>query len=335
MKKFMTLLLAGTLAFMPAVNVFAQEAEQIVDAAEETAKNVITAEAMTGNKSIGESFNKAAESTIGKTMNDMKDFVINLIEPENIFKVLGAIIMLILIWVIFKVIKKLIKKATKDKVSNHASMLISRAISYIYYIVVLAYILGLFGISLTALWGAAGIAGVAIGFAAQTSVSNLISGIFVLSEKAMKIGDFISVGGVSGTVDSIGLLSVKIHNLDNQMIRIPNSTIINSNFQNNSTFEVRRMSFCVSVAYGTDLKKALEELKKVPAKCSTLVQDPAPAVWYDNLGESGINMILAVSFKSSTLIDTKNEVFMNIVETLNSASIEIPYNKIDVNVIKA
>ena len=229
----------------------------------------------------------------------------------------------------------MVKRGLHEKVSAHASMLINRTINYIFYIILAAYILHLFGISLNALWGAAGIAGVAIGFAAQTCISNLISGLFVLSEKTMKIGDFISVDGVSGTVDSIGLLSIKIHNIDNQMIRIPNSAIINSNFQNNNYFDTRRMNFSVSVAYETDLKSAMQELLKVPEKCPTVLKDPEPKVWFENLGESGIDMILAVWFAPSDLIQTKNDVFMNIVEVFKNANIEIPYNKIDVKLLDA
>lgn len=283
-------------------------------------------------ETISESATKAFEETLGSTTEGILDFVKSFCTWSNLFKVIGAVLMILIIWIVFKLIKKIVKKSTKEKVTKHVSALINRGINYIFYFILITYILNLFGINLTALWGAAGIAGVAIGFAAQTSVSNLISGLFVLSEKTMKIGDFISVGGVSGIVDSIELLSIKIHTLDNQMIRIPNSEIINSNFQNNNYFETRRMNFSVSVAYETDLQKAMEELKKVPGKCPTILQDPAPNVWFEGLGASGINMILSVWFKTSDLVQTKNDVFMNIVETFNNAKIEIPYNKIDINV---
>jgi small-conductance mechanosensitive channel len=127
------------------------------------------------------------------------------------------------------------------------------------------YVLGLFGINLGAIWGAMGIAGVAIGFAAQTTVSNLISGIFIVTEKTMKIGDFIEVDGVAGTVDRVGLLSIKIHTPNNQLIRIPSSSVINAKLKNFSSYEYRRYVFEVSVDYSTDLDKALEVLQSVPA----------------------------------------------------------------------
>lgn len=180
-----------------------------------------------------------------------------------------------------------------------------------------------------------GIAGVALGFAAQTSVSNFISGLFVLGERTMKIGDYISVGGVSGTVDSIGLISIKIHNTENQLIRIPNSTIINTNFQNNNFYGERRMNFCVSVAYDTDMTKALETLRAVPELCPTVLKTPASVVWYDGFGESGINMTLAVWFAPDDLIQTKNDVFIAMKKAFDEAGIAIPFSRIDVSVLPA
>ena len=284
---------------------------------------------------IEEAAIEALNETVSSTTSEVFKFFKSFCNWNFLFKAIGALLMIFIIWLIFTLIKKMVKRALHEKVSAHVSMLINRTINYIFYIILAAYILHLFGISLNALWGAAGIAGVAIGFAAQTCISNLISGLFVLSEKTMKIGDFISVDGVSGTVDSIGLLSIKIHNIDNQMIRIPNSAIINSNFQNNNYFDTRRMNFSVSVAYETDLKSAMQELLKVPEKCPTVLKDPEPKVWFENLGESGIDMILAVWFAPSDLIQTKNDVFMNIVEVFKNANIEIPYNKIDVKLLDA
>ena len=135
-----------------------------------------------------------------------------------------------------------------------------------FYVIIVMYILSLFGINLKAIWGAAGVAGLAIGFAAQTSVSNLISGVFVLSEKAMKIGDFIQVGDVFGTVDSVGLLSVRVHTLDNQMVRIPNSSVINSNLVNFNHYDIRRFVFDMPISYDSNMEKALEVANSIPGK---------------------------------------------------------------------
>jgi small-conductance mechanosensitive channel len=214
----------------------------------------------------------------------------------------------------------------------HAKHLVNRTISYVFYILMVMYVLSLFGVNLTAIWGAAGVAGLAIGFAAQTSVSNLISGIFVLIEKALKVGDYISVDGVSGTVDTIGLLSVTVHTLDNQYVRIPNSSIINTNLTNFSHFEKRRFVFEIPISYDSDMETALNALKKVPALCPTVLSDPAPAVFYDGFGDA-VNLRLAVWFNRPDLIQTKNDVYINVVKVFKEDGVTIPFTRYDVKIV--
>ena len=196
------------------------------------------------------------------------------------------------------------------------------------------YVLSLFGVKLSAIWGAAGIAGVAIGFAAQTSVSNLISGLFVLTEGSLKVGDLIIVGDVTGIVDSINLISVRVHTLDNEMVRIPNSTIINANLMNKSYHSKRRLTLSVSISYDTDMAKALETLAKAPGLCPTVLQTPEPAVWFDGFGDSGINMTVAVWFKPDDFLKTKNDLYIAIKKVFDKAKIEIPFNQLDVQIKK-
>lgn len=276
----------------------------------------------------------AANDTIHR-LTDQCDYIMkNILTWDNLFKLSGSLILIVAILFGFYFIKRSIKKVPEQKLSMHHSVLIRKLLNYISYIIILMIVMNMLNIKLSAIWGAAGIAGVALGFAAQTSVSNLISGLFVLGEKAMKVGDVVIVNGITGTVDSIGLLSTRIHTLDNQMVRIPNSAIINSNFQNNSFFPVRRFLFELSVSYSTDMEKALEILLKVPAKCPTVLADPAPKAWFDGFLDSGIKMVLAVWLNPSDLTETKNAVYMAIKKDFDAAGIEIPFNRLDVSILK-
>ena len=277
----------------------------------------------------------AVNETVGLFSRQFVDVVKTLLTWKNAFRLIGALFVIFLMWLAFKLIKHFVKKVSAGKIQQQYVLVITKTISYVFYALVVMYVLSLFGVKLGAIWGAAGIAGVAVGFAAQTSVSNLISGLFVLGEKAMKVGDFIEVGGVSGTVDSVGLLSVKVHTLNNQMVRIPNSSIINSNFQNNSFFEVRRFSFELSVDYATDMNVALQALSSVPELCPSVLKEPAPAVWYNGFGESGINIVLAVWFNSSDLVKMKNEVYIAIKKVFDEKGINIPFNRLDVSMVEA
>lgn len=244
---------------------------------------------------------------------------------------------IILFYIIYRVLRRLIRNAAAKKLSTKATESLTKATRYTFYVLIVMYILGLLGIKLSAIWGAAGIAGVAIGFAAQTSVSNFISGLFVLTEKSMKIGDFIEIDGVSGTVDTISVLSVRVHTLDNQFVRIPNSQIINNKLKNFSTFDLRRHVFEFDVDYATDLDKALEVFQTVPALCPTVITDNpdyAPKVMLISLGESGIKVNIVVWFKRTELVQTRTDLCRAVIKVCRENGINIPFNRMDVTLLQ-
>ena len=284
--------------------------------------------------SIGEAASQAANDVLLSKTSSFMTWIKSFVTWENLFKLIGTLLILFVMWVIFRLIAKAIRRVPESKLPAQRTAIIIRFLKYIFYVVVVLYILGTFGIDLKAIWGAAGIAGVAIGFAAQTSVSNLISGLFVLTEGSIHVGDTIIVGDVTGIVDEVKLLSIRVHTYDNQMVRIPNSTIINSNLTNNSYHNKRRLTLKVGVDYSTDMKTALETLKKAPELCPTVLKDPAPAVWFDGFDNSSINLVVAVWFKPKDFLQTKNDLYIAIKQVLDDASISIPFNQLDVMIKK-
>lgn len=282
--------------------------------------------------SIGEAASNAADDLFFDKTDSIFSWIKNLITWEHLFKLIGSIFIIFVIWIIFRIIAKTIRRIPETKLPAQRSAIIIKFIRYLFYIVVVLYVLSLFGINLKAIWGAAGIAGVAIGFAAQTSVSNLISGLFVLTEGSIHVGDTIIVGDVTGIVDEVKLLSVRVHTYDNQMVRIPNSTIINSNLTNNSYHHKRRLTLKVGIDYSTDMRKALETLQKAPSLCPTVLSDPAPAVWFDGFDSSSISIVVAVWFKPVDFLQTKNDLYVAIKQVLDEEGISIPFNQLDVKI---
>ncbi|MCI5518981.1 MAG: mechanosensitive ion channel family protein [Treponema sp.] len=284
--------------------------------------------------SIGEAASQAADDVLWSKTTSLINWIKSFITWENLFKLLGTVFIIFVMWIVFRLIAKAIRRVPETRLPAQRTAVIIRFLKYIFYIIVVLYVLGLFGINLKAIWGAAGIAGVAIGFAAQTSVSNLISGLFVLTEGSIHVGDTIIVGDVTGVVDEVKLLSIRVHTFDNQMVRIPNSTIINSNLTNNSYHNKRRLTLNVGVDYSTDMKLALETLKKAPELCPTVLKDPAPAVWFDGFADSSINLVVAVWFKPADFLQTKNDLYIAIKKVLDEANISIPFNQMDVMIKK-
>ena len=282
--------------------------------------------------SIGEAASQAANDIFFDRTSSFFSWIIGLLTWKNHFRMIGSLFIIFIIWLAFRIISKAIRRVPEAKLPAQRAAIVVKFVRYIFYIVVVLYILSLFGINLKAIWGAAGIAGVAIGFAAQTSVSNLISGLFVLTEGSIHVGDTIIVGDVTGIVDEVKLLSIRVHTFDNQMVRIPNSTIINSNLTNNSYHTKRRWTVKVGVDYSTDMKYALETLQKAADLCPTVLKDPAPSVWFDGFDASSINLVVAVWFKPADFLQTRNDIYIAIKKVLDDANISIPFNQLDVKI---
>lgn len=268
------------------------------------------------------------DGTVGRQAESLVNWFKESVTLANVFDWVSTALFLLVLFAIYVLIRKMIRRIPEKKLSSSHSLILQKAVKYFFVVVGLFMVLSLFGIDLTALWGAAGIAGVAIGFAAQTSVSNLISGLFVITEGSIRVGDTIIVDGITGIVDEVKLLSVRVHTYDNQMVRIPNSTIIDKALVNNSYHKVRRMVIKVSTAYDADMTKSLSVLSQAAEQCSLVLKDPAPSVWYDSFGPSGMVINVAVWFNASDYTNARNQVFIAIKEALDRNSIDIPYDRI-------
>jgi small-conductance mechanosensitive channel len=204
-------------------------------------------------------------------------------------------------------------------------MLLRKAIQYTGAVIVLFIILSVLGLKITALLGAAGIVGIAVGFAAQTSMSNLISGLFLISEKPFQIGDVIRVGDKTGVILSIDLLSVKIKTFDNQYIRIPNSVLLNTELTNVTRFPIRRLDIKFSVAYQTDVTRLRRVLLEVAASNPHCLDEPEPLIVFTDFGDSGLQFLFGVWFYKPDYLELKNSLMQQIKESFEAEGILFAY----------
>lgn len=213
----------------------------------------------------------------------------------------------------------------RSRFSAHHALLIQKGILYVGIILVVCTMLIHLNVNLTAVLGAAGIATVAIGFAAQTSLSNLISGLFLLGEKPFEVGDLIVVGQTRGVVLSIDLLSVKLRTLDNLSIRMPNETLIKSEVTTVTKFPIRRMDINVGVAYKEDVKNVIRVLKEVADANPNSLNEPEPIVIFKDFGASSLDFMLGVWFEKTKFLDLKNSIMQGIKERFDAEGIEIAF----------
>lgn len=205
------------------------------------------------------------------------------------------------------------------------AMLARRIVYYLIVVLTLISVLNELGFSLTVLLGAAGVLSVAVGFASQTSASNLISGLFLIAEKPFVLGDIIKVGDTTGEVLSIDLLSVKLRTFDNLFVRVPNQTLMQAEITNMSRFPIRRVDMQIGVAYKEDLDRAREVLLQAAADNPLSLEDPAPLIIFLGFGDSSLNLQLSVWALRANFLDLRNSIAIDVKNALDGAGIEIPY----------
>lgn len=244
---------------------------------------------------------------------------------ENLERLIIAVVIAVVGIGIIYAVAYLVKRLLPKSMSRQRQMLISRAIHYSGFILLVFIIIAELKINLAPVFGAAGIIGIVVGVASQTSIGNIVSGFFLVSEKSFEIGDVIKIGDKSGVVYSIDLLSIKIKTFDNLLLRIPNQTVISTELTNVTKFPIRRLDFNVGVAYKEDLKKVKEILERVAKQNPLCLDEPEPLIVFKEFGNSSIDILLGVWFEKSNYLAVKNSVFNDIKATFDQEGIEIPF----------
>jgi small-conductance mechanosensitive channel len=209
-------------------------------------------------------------------------------------------------------------------------MVAAKTIWYIGFILLILIVLNQFEINLAPLLGAAGVLGLAVGFASQTSVSNVISGIFLIAEKSFEVDDVITVGTTTGVVLSIDTLSVKLRTFDNRYVRIPNETMIKTEVINVSRFPIRRADVMVGVAYKEDLEKVKALLSEIAASNPNVLNDPPPIFIFQAFGASSLDLQFSVWAEKDNWLQVKNEMYEAIKLRFEKEDVEIPFPHISI-----
>ncbi|MEX2404517.1 MAG: mechanosensitive ion channel family protein [Balneolales bacterium] len=222
-------------------------------------------------------------------------------------------------------LRGLTRKYVTRQFNEHYGLLSGKVVFYTGVFIIVIMAMHDLGFSLAPLLGAAGVVGVAIGFASQTSVSNIISGLFLIAEQSFVVGDAITVNGNSGVVLSIDTLSVKIRLFNNQFMRIPNETMIKAEVINITRFPIRRVDCRISVAYKEDLSRVKDILFDVADKNPIALQEPGPLMIFDKFGSSSIDILFMAWAVKDDFLTLQNSLNMDIKQRFDDENIEMPF----------
>jgi small-conductance mechanosensitive channel len=249
-----------------------------------------------------------------------EDFFHNHVEPFIL-----AVLLISFGFVAARVLSTSVAKTLLKQLTPQQTMLLKRSIFYLVFVVFIAAAFDQMGFHIGALLGAAGILTVAIGIASQTSMSNIVSGAFMIGEKPFEVGHTVSVGDIKGEVLSIDLLSVKLRTQENTMVRIPNEMLIKSAITNLSSFPIRRADLKIGVAYKEDLELVRDVLFEVAYKNPLSLIEPKPLLQIIEFGDSGINLLFSVWSSRHNFQELKSTIQIEIHQAFNNKNIEMPF----------
>lgn len=227
-------------------------------------------------------------------------------------------------WVLARVCAGLVTRALTGRASAQQEMISRRVVQYGIFIVALISAMRHAGLDTSVLLGAAGIVTVALGFASQTSASNLISGFFLMGEKPFVVGDTITVGTTTGEVINVGLMSAQLRTFDNLLVRIPNETLLRSELTNLTHFPIRRLDMQLRIDFDTSLDELRAILLRVAEDNPICLTSPEPLFLITGMGESVMNVQFSVWSARVNFVDLRNSMFIAVKEALDAAGIQLP-----------
>jgi small-conductance mechanosensitive channel len=238
---------------------------------------------------------------------------------------LWLVVILALSVIIARVTVTSLRRALEHKMAKNELEILLKVIYFT--IVILGVVIALPNIiaDLSGLLVAGGILGIIIGFASQSVVSNFVSGLFLMVEQPVKIGDNVNVGEISGNVEDISILSTRVKTYDGVYVRIPNEKVFNSEITNYWANVARRFDYVVGIRYQDDAEKAIGIIKNVLKEHPFVLKKPSPTVFVDELGDNGVNIIVKIWSPAKVWWDVKIELLWKIKVALEAEGIEIPF----------
>ena len=248
--------------------------------------------------------------------------------PKIITALVIFIVGRIIVNIIVKILKKVMDKAHVDETLT--KFITSLARIFLLMVVVIAALESL-GVDTTSMVAILGAAGLAIGLALQSSLSNFSAGVMLIIFRPFKSGDFIEAGGAMGIVEEIHIFNTMMRTADNKEIIIPNSNIMGGNITNYSAKETRRVDLVFGIGYDDDLKKAKSILEKIVKEDSRILAEPAPVIAVSELADSSVNFIVRPWVKSGDYWNVLWDLTEKVKLTFDAEGISIPFPQRDVH----
>lgn len=248
--------------------------------------------------------------------------------------IVRTIAFLVLGLVIIKIVRVIAQStAYKSKLDNAAATFVVSIITVILYIALIIVLVSSLGFSTAGIIAAFSAVALAIALALKDSLGSLANGVIIIFTKPFKRGDYIAIGGMEGTVQDIRLFNTKILTPNNEEIIVPNSEVLGSKLVNYTTMPLRRIVIAMPVPYDSDI----DAVRKIIIGCAEehplVVASPAPAVVLDSFDSSAVKLSVRVWALNENYWPVTNSLKEILFNTLRDNGIEIPFDRLDVQIL--
>jgi small-conductance mechanosensitive channel len=246
-------------------------------------------------------------------------------DDVTLWNLVTVAIILLVSLVIAQIIHINLRKGLVDRLHKNELEILLKVVRYSIIIIAIIAVLPLLSINLNGLLVAGGFAGIVIGFASQSVVANLVSGIFLIIERPIKIGDQIAVEEVEGYVEDIHFFSTVVRSYDGVYVRLPNEKVFTSTISNYDIDVARRIKYSIGISYHDDAPRAIALLNDILDAQPFALKNPAPVVFVDSLGDNSVNLIAYFWAPTTEWYTVKTDLLWKIKAAFDKAGIEIPF----------
>ncbi len=265
-------------------------------------------------------------------MDKLKIFLTDTLVDFCLKFVVSIVILIIGHWLIKFIVKKIKKSRIVQRLDAAAQIYFKNAVSIILRVILIISIIAYMGVPMASVTAALSSVGLALGLALQGGLSNIAGGMILLFTHPFKIGDYVTVDDLEGTVEAIGIYYTEIITAENKKILIPNGIAANSEVINFSAMQTRRLTIDFSVSYDTDIEKAKSIILSEAINNELILKDPEPTVFITNHQDSSIVLTIFFWTKNEHFRTAKSQLLQTVKASFDNENINIPYQQMDIHI---
>lgn len=267
-------------------------------------------------------------SATAEELSNLKNSLQNVTLRKGLIALAMLLLSVVIVRLVIRLVDRILKRTRLDgSLHNFIKVMIRILLYFAAILTIASYV----GVDVTSLVALLSVVTLAISLSVQNVLSNLAGGVMVMGTKPFKKGNYVSIDGLTGVVDEIGMVYTKLHTIDNRAVMVPNSKVAAATVENYSAFDKRRLELDVSASYDAEPSRVLEALRAAVDRCQPLEGEEI-RIAIQSFDDSAICYHIHFWIPSSRFIQTKFELNTAVWEEFRSHGVEMTYPHLNVHI---